>query len=79
MLPLLFQDDLPVSSMGQALQNNSPLPNTLHVFQDTRLNTEEVDFTEGAIFIPFLWAAYFSLVGQRRGDVMAAGFRSELV
>lgn len=77
-LPSLFQDDLPVSSMGQVLQNNSPLPTTLHVFQDTRLNTEEIDFTQGAIFIPFLQAACFSLVGQRRGDVMAPGFRSEL-
>ena len=77
MLPSLFWDDLPVSSIGQALQNNSPLPTTLHAFQDTQLHTEEIDFTQGAIFIPFLWAACFSLVGQRRGDVMAAGFRSE--
>lgn len=66
MLLLLFQDDLPVSLMGQALQNNSPLPNMLHVFQDTQLNTEEIDFIQGAIFI----AACFSLVGQRQGDVM---------
>lgn len=79
MLPSLFQDDLPVSSMGQALQNNSPLPTTLHVFQDIQLNTEEIVFTQGAIFISFLQAACFSLVGQRCGDVMAASFRPELV
>lgn len=44
--------DLPVSSTGQALHSNSPLPTTLHVSQDTRLNTEEIDFTQTAIFIP---------------------------
>lgn len=79
MLPLLFQDDLPVSLMGQALQNNSPLSTILHVFQDIQLNTEEIDFTQGAIFIPFLQAACFSLLEQRLGDVMVAGCRSGLV
>lgn len=44
--------DLPVSSTGQALHSSSPLPTTLHVSQDTRLNREEIDFTQRAIFIP---------------------------
>lgn len=36
-------DDLPVVSLGQALQNNSPLPTALHGSQDTRPNAEETD------------------------------------
>lgn len=44
--------DLPVSSTGQALHSNSPLPTTLHVSQGTRLNREEIDFTQRTIFIP---------------------------
>lgn len=70
-------NDLPVGSLGQVLQNNSPLPTALHGSQDTRPNAEETDSAQGAIFIPVLWAACFSLVGQRQGDIMAAGFRSE--
>lgn len=33
MLQLIFEDDLPVSSMGQALQNNPPLLTTLLYFK----------------------------------------------
>lgn len=78
MLRLIFEDDLPVSSMGQALRNNrrsSPrycVSRLTTTYRGNRLYSKSYFYT-----LPP--GACFSLVGQRRGDALAAGFGSELV
>lgn len=78
MLPLIFEGDLPVSSVGQVLQSNPPSsPHYCISRHTTKYRGNRL--SSGSYFYTLPPGACFSLVGQRCGDALAAGFGSELV
>lgn len=80
MLPSLLQQRRPMTFLLSfwAKRSRKLLPSHCAAWisrHTTKCRGNRTDSARGPIFIPFLWAACFSLVGQRWGEIMAAGFR----